>query len=115
MSQRLTPVQVLLLVFSLMGSLETRGAALPRGEGNWFVAMDLRYQKADEYWDFSGDIHDLKLEFSKLELALYAEYGWNAKNTLVFKGAYAFAAPRLPGTTRLRFALHGGQRKHKPP
>ena len=91
MSRPRAPVTVPLFLALLWGATQGHAAALPRGEGNWFLSLDLRYQAADRYWDMSGDRRDLKLDFSKLELTLYAEYGWDASNTLVFKGAYARA------------------------
>jgi len=59
-----------------------------RQEGELFVAPQVYYYTADEYWDKHGSKKDVGCTFKKWEYATYGEYGLNNDTTITLRVPY---------------------------
>jgi len=66
------------------------GSPWGREKGELFIAPQVYYYTADTYWDRDGNEKDLEDTFRKWEIATYAEYGINGRDTLTLRVPYQY-------------------------
>ena len=59
-----------------------------RNKGEFFSTIQFYRYTADKYWDNNGDKRSIGCTYKKNELALYGEYGFTERTTLLFRIPY---------------------------